>query len=415
MEKLTSHAAATVFSAVYLLPSTYFFPVHLDRLTLHHFRNLHGLEVRPAPGLNLVVGPNGHGKSNLLESIHFLALAHSARTRKDKDLIAWDAPPDAGFVVRGEATVGTRAHTQSLEYREGGSRVRVEGLESRRLGDLLGHLLLVAFTPEDLDLLRGGPGERRRFLDVLLCQLDPPALDVLRRYRMALRQRNAALRWNLRGEEEALLDAYEATLAEAGAGIVFRRREWVEKLAPKAAEFYREIVGESGAGAEALTLSLSLGVSGKPEIPETPYLLAEMLAARLRESRARDRENGVTSVGPHRDDLLTFLDEKTVRDFASQGQKRSVALALKLASARLLEETSGLPPILILDDVFAELDPGRRERFGALIAGGGQAFIATPRREDLPFDVEAVVMLEKGKRTGGAQDGATRVEQESAG
>src|SRR5690606_30192870 len=103
--------------------------------------------------------------------------------------------------------------------------------------------------------------------------------------------------------------------------------------------------------------------------PETLSLLVEMLAGRLRESRPRDRENGLTSIGPHRDDLLTFLDEKSVRDFASQGQKRSVALALKLAAAHLLEETSGMPPILILDDVFAELDPGRRGRFGALIAG----------------------------------------------
>jgi DNA replication and repair protein RecF len=389
------------------LPRFYVVTVHLDRLTLHHFRNLHGLDARFAPGINLIAGPNGHGKSNLLEAVHFLALAHSARTRKDKDLIAWNAPAEsggAGFVIRGEAVIGTREHVQSVEYREGGSRVKVEGLESRRLGDLLGHLLLVAFTPEDLDLLRGGPQERRRFLDVLLCQLDPSALDVLRRYRMALRQRNAALRWNLRGEEEALLDAYEATLAEAGATIVFRRREWVEKLAPTAAGFYREIVGESagenrgGSGGGAETLSLAL--SGRPDALEAPSLLAEMLSTRLRESRARDRENGLTSVGPHRDDLLSFLDEKSVRDFASQGQKRSVALALKLAAARLLEETSGLPPILILDDVFAELDPGRRERFGALIAGRGQAFIATPRREDLPFAVEAVVELEKGKARG---------------
>jgi len=292
---------------------------------------------------------------------------------------------------------------QSLEYREGGSRVKVEGLESRRLGDLLGHLLLVAFTPEDLDLLRGGPQERRRFMDVLLCQHDPSTMELLRRYRLALRQRNATLRWNLRGEEENLLDAYEATLAEAGAGIIMRRREWVQKLAPLASGYYREIVGgdgaESGAPEAASPEALTMSVTPVPATLETPSLLAEMLAGRLRESRVRDRENGLTSGGPHRDDLLTFLDEKSVREFASQGQKRSVALALKLAAARLLEETTGLPPILILDDVFAELDPGRRARFGALIAGRGQAFIATPRREDLPFAVESVIEVERGQAT----------------
>jgi DNA replication and repair protein RecF len=363
--------------------------VHLDRIALHHFRNLHGLEARFSPGVNLIAGPNGHGKSNLLEAVHFLALAHSNRTRKDKELIAWDAPEDAGFVIRGEGTVGGRAHVQSLEYREGGSRVKVAGEESRRLGDLLGHFLLTAFAPEDLDLIRGGPQERRRFLDVLLCQLEPDALEVLRRYRTALRQRNAALRWSLRGEEEALLDAYEATLAEAGGEIVFRRRKWLEKLAPAATGFHREI----GGGAEALTLALT----GKGDFTESPSSLAEMMVARLRESRLKDRENGLTSVGPHRDDLLVLLDQKPARDFASQGQKRSAALALKLAAANLLEEASGMPPILILDDVFAELDPGRRERLGALVAGRGQAFIATPRREDLPFAVEAELRLEKGR------------------
>jgi DNA replication and repair protein RecF len=257
----------------------------------------------------------------------------------------------------------------------------------------LGHFLLTAFAPEDLDLIRGGPQERRRFLDVLLCQLEPSSLDVLRRYRMALRQRNAALRWNLRAGEEGLLDAYEATLAEAGGEIVFRRREWVEKLAPAGEEFHRRMAGESGGDAESLSLSLS----GLAKTREGPSSLAEMLSVRLRESRARDRETGLTSVGPHRDDLLVLIDEKSARDFASQGQKRSAALALKLAAARLLEETSGMPPILILDDVFAELDPGRRERLGALIAGRGQAFIATPRREDLPFAVEAELRLEKGR------------------
>jgi DNA replication and repair protein RecF len=360
--------------------------VHIDRLTLHHFRNLHGLDFRPSPGLNLIAGPNGHGKSNLLESLHFLALAHSHRTRKDKDLIAWG---EEAFVIRGEGHSGQRAHAQSVEYREGGSRVKVEGLESRRLGDLMGHFLLVAFSPEDLDLLRGGPQERRRFLDVLLCQHDPSALDVLRRYRQALKQRNAVLRWNLTEAETALLDAYEETLAEAGADIMKRRLDWVGKLAPRAGEIYREI----GAAAEALELRMT----GSREAPEDLVSLRENLLGRLREKRVQDRENGLTSVGPHRDDLLTFLDGKTVRDFASQGQKRSVALALKLAAARLLEEASGLPPILILDDVFAELDPGRRERFGALITGRGQAFIATPRREDLPFAVDNEVRMEQGK------------------
>ncbi len=363
-------------------------PVRIDRLTLHHFRNLHGLDLRPAPGVNLVSGPNGHGKSNLLESLHFLCLAHSTRARRDKDLIAWDSP-DGAFVIRGEGRVGEKPHVQSVEYREDGCRVKTDGTESRRLGDLLGHFLAVAFGPEDLDLLRGGPQERRRFLDVLLCQSDPTTLEVLRRYRQALRQRNAALRLRLGADEDALFSAYDGTLAQAGAEIAMRRLALVEKLAPPARDFCREI----GNGDGALTLEMTR-YSGTGETIE---ILRENLLQKLREKRAQDRENGLTSAGPHRDDLLAFLDGKMVRDFASQGQKRSVALALKMTAARLLEESSGLPPILLLDDVFAELDPYRRERLGALIAGRGQAFVAMPRRGDLPFAIDCEIALEQGR------------------
>ena len=362
--------------------------MRIDRLTLHHFRNLHGLDWHPAPGINLVSGPNGHGKSNLLESLHFLCLAHSPRARKDKDLIQW-GEAETGFVIRAEGHVGDKAHIQSVEYRETGSRVKLGSQETHRLGDLLGHFLVVAFSPEDLDLLRGGPQERRRFLDLLLCQHEAGSLDLLRRYRQALRQRNAALRFSFGSDAEALLSAYDGTLVEAGVDIVLRRQKLLEKLAPLARDFCREI----GQGSEALHLEMTRSI-GPGEEPEK---LREIFLEKLREKRPQDRENGLTSVGPHRDDLLAFIGGKTVRDFASQGQKRSVALALKLASARLLEEGSGLPPILLLDDVFAELDPDRRERFGSLIAGRGQAFIATPRREDLPFAVENVVALERGR------------------
>ncbi len=360
--------------------------MRIERLTLHHFRNLHGLDLRPAPHLNLVSGANGHGKSNLLESLHFLCLGHSPRARKDKDLIAFGDP---SFVIRGEGWLGETPHAQSVEYGETGCRVRIGHHESRRLGDLLGHFLVVAFGPEDLDLLRGGPQERRRYLDVLLCQHDPGVLEVLRRYRQALRQRNAALRLRLGSEEDDVFAAFDATLAEAGARIGMLRLELVRRLQPWAREFCREIGSET----EDLRLEITRAAGDVADV-ET---LRQNLLQKLREKRAQDRENGLTSVGPHRDDLLVFLAGKAVRDFASQGQKRSVALALKLAAARMLEEACGLPPILILDDVFAELDPLRRERFGSLIAGRGQVFIATPRREDLPFSVDQETTLRHGR------------------
>ncbi len=361
--------------------------MQIDRITLHHFRNLHGLDLGLGPGINLIAGQNGLGKSNLLESLHFLCLAHSPRTRRDKELIAWGTK-DPVFVIRGEGQVGGKPHTQSVEYTEKGSRVKSGHNETHRLGDLLGHFNLVGFSPEDMDLIRGGPLERRRFLDVLMCQRDPSALEILRRYRQSLRQRNAVLKLPYLGaDEDALLLAYEFTLVDAGVELVRRRLEVVDFLTPKAKEFYFEI----GGGAEKLHLEMtrSLGRDEKPEIMRENFL------QKLRENRAQDRENGATGHGPHRDDLLAFLAGKMARDFASQGQKRSVALALKLASATLLKEASGWSPILLLDDVFAELDPHRRERFGALISGFGQVFIATPRREDLPFPVDQVLSLDR--------------------
>ena len=171
--------------------------------------------------------------------------------------------------------------------------------------------------------------------------------------------------------------------------IAMRRLDLVQKLAPKAREFYREI----GPGTEALHLEMTRSLGSGEE----PGDLRKNFLQKLREKRFQDRELGLTSFGPHRDDLLAFIDGKTVRDFASQGQKRSVALALKLAAARLLEEASGLPPILLLDDVFAELDSGRRERLGAMIKGLGQVFITTPGRGDLPFAVDGVFNLEHGR------------------
>jgi DNA replication and repair protein RecF len=359
------------------------------------------MEATFSGGVNLITGPNGHGKSNLLEAVHFLCLAHSHRTRKEKELCAFGQPR---FVLRAEGKSengpsdedpSPRNQQLAVETGDGTKRVRVNGVEGKRLSDLIGPFPLVAFTPEDLELLRGGPGERRRFLDLLLCQRDPEAMSLLRRYGHALKQRNAALRMSGSGRgnrnvtlDEGLFAAFEQTLADAGAEIFLRRRRLLGELSPWAVDHYAQ-VGEDG---ETLDMRL-----GRGEEPTEIQAWKELLTEKLAESRLTDRETGTTSVGPHREDLHLQLRGKAVREFGSQGQKRSVALALKLAAADLLEKALGRPPLLLLDDVFAELDARRRSLFGERVKRKGQVFIASPERSEIPFGCDSVLALREGK------------------
>jgi len=246
--------------------------MRLSTLSLLRFRNFGEQEASFSAGLNLLTGPNGHGKTNLLEAIHYGCLAHSQRTRKDKELIQWGA---SSFLLRLTGEIGGHSHAQSVEYSETGhKRVKVDGRESKRLSDLLGHFSVVAFSPEDLDLVRGGPQLRRRYLDVLLCQFSREYLEALRHYNGALKQRNSLLKQmgGRRGGEAGetpeaaaeaaeegteggedrvaeprarygtdVLEAYDSPLIEHGARITLLRRRALAELVPLASENYRFI------------------------------------------------------------------------------------------------------------------------------------------------------------------------------
>jgi DNA replication and repair protein RecF len=398
--------------------------MHLASLALTRFRKFAAQEALFSPGLNLLSGPNGHGKTNLLEAIHYGCLAHSQRTRKDKEMIQWGA---SSFVLRLTGEIGGRAHSQSVEYAETGhKRVKVDGRESKRLSDLLGNFSVVSFSPEDLDLIRGGPQLRRRYLDVLLCQFSREYLEALRHYNGALKQRNSLLKQmggrkagareaaeygmgaadgigGVNGEEGGegpgvaeprprygadVLEAYDAPLVEHGARINALRRRALSELAPLAAENYRFI---SDAGEE-----LSMGLSGSVSEAGDEAEWKDAFRRKLASLRAAERETGQTLAGPHREDLAIDLAGRPARDFGSQGQKRSVALSLKLASASLLEAKRGQAPILLLDDVFAELDETRRRRIGDRVREKGQVFIANPRAADLPFEPEKTLHIRQG-------------------
>jgi DNA replication and repair protein RecF len=262
---------------------------------------------------------------------------------------------------------------------EGDKRLFLDGQPLDRLAELFGELNAVLFTPGDLGIVQGGPSLRRRFLDLELCQVSRPYLEALQRYTLGLRQRNALLRSGQSLDRLApSLEAYEGPMAEAAADILAARREALDDLARRAAEAYS-----------------SFGAGEKLEIRYEHFLRQEKgepheagaFRKRLEDDRKEDLRIGSTRCGPHRDDFRISLDGHNAHDYASQGQQRSVALALRIAEVGLMAERTGDRPVLLLDDLASELDSGRRQRLLEMLHGGGQVFMTTTRPSDFPDDM----------------------------
>ena len=354
--------------------------MHVARLALRDWRNYEAASLAlPAPGLALV-GDNGHGKTNVLEALYYLNLFRSVRAARDRELVRFGAPAfhvqaDVEASPRGVARVGVGYDAASQR-----KKVTLDGVEATRLSDAMGAVPGVLLSPDDVQLVRGAPAERRRYLDVALALVDRRYLQALQRYRHALAQRNAALR-ALQGRVDdagvATAAAFEPTLATAGATLLARRQRWIEEAAPR----YAALLAAIGERAPVRLALRRFGAATCDE-GELATLLAESLAAQ----RAGDAKRGTTHAGPHRDDLQLLLDGRDLRSFGSAGQQRSAALALRVLEAGLLRAGLGVAPLLLLDDPFAELDATRAARILALLAdaGLGQVVLAVPRGEDVP-------------------------------
>ena len=321
--------------------------MRFTRLWLTDFRNYPLLEVDLPSGTSVFVGANGEGKTNLLEAIFYLATMASFRVSNATALIRSD-PKIFQAVARGEVVAGERTMLLEAVLRQTGrSHFQVNRQRVRRR-DLLGLVPVSVFMPDDLVLVKGGPSERRRYLDEALAQIDS-RLDVVRSdVENILRQRNALLRQSgsrLSSEEAMTLDVWDHKLAEAGEQLAGARRSLAIRLEPKAATAYAEIAGQE--------LPVEMAYESEWQ--------SEGLSETLRQARSEDLRRGMSTVGPHRDDLAVVLDGRSVRTHASQGEQRSLALALRLAVHRELAEASGQSPVLLLDDVFSELDPGRSQ------------------------------------------------------
>ncbi len=376
--------------------------MHLTRLALTDFRSYAELSLELGAGVTTFSGPNGEGKTNLVEAIGYLATLGSHRVATDAPLVRRGADR---AVLRAAVSGAQGSTLVEIELNPGrANRVRLNRAPMPRPRDILGALHMVLFAPEDLALVKGDPGERRRFLDELLVATAPRYAGVRADYERVLRQRTALLKsagskGHLRGAAResmtATLDAWDAQLAQAGAPLLAGRMRLVAALRPHVTAAYEAVSGGpvSGQPGESSGMSYRASVlntdgidgtamAGPGQDADVPWLETAMLKA-LAAARASELDRGVCLVGPHRDELELSIGGLPARGYASHGESWSLALALRLASFALLKQGRE-DPVLILDDVFAELDTGRRDRLAALVAGGEQVLITAAVPADIP-------------------------------
>lgn len=332
--------------------------MHLVCLRAQDFRCLEALEFRPEPGINIIRGGNAQGKTSLLEAIFFAATSRSHRTTLDTDLVRHGAE---GFRIEAHARRRDRDVAIEATLWGGVKRFKVNGVAQTRLSDILGKLNVVLFSPEDITLVKGTAAHRRKFLDMALSQLDAAYLNTLQRYRQALRQRNELLR--ALEPDRALLEVWDAQLAEYGAELVANRAQFIQQLAGRATVAYGQIAETEG-----------LSIAYHPDVPAQESLL-EVLA-RTRDADIKHRH---TSRGPHRDDFTFLVEDRRARSYASQGQQKTAALAVKLAELALARDRTGEYPVLMLDEVLSGLDDKRARRLFGAVGHEVQCLITTAK------------------------------------
>jgi DNA replication and repair protein RecF len=345
----------------------HFLRVHLAHLRLRDFRNYARLDADFASGFHLLLGDNAQGKTNILEAIYLMATLRSFRGVGGAQMIRHGAK---GYFAGGNV-VGQGGHEIKIYWSARERKLALDGQPVKRLADYFGTLRAVVFCTEDLQLVKGAGRARRRFLDLLLAQTQPGYLPLLQRYMHTVRARNALLKQ--RSGDEVALDSFSQELVKLGNEIIRARRELAPKFSPLARLAYRRISND----AEELRIEYQPSVKSD-------------FAVELAQSRARERTYRSTLVGPHRDDLQLLLNEKSAAQFGSEGQKRTLAIALKMAQAEFLAGLHGSPPILLIDDVMGELDVKRRSGFLPLLEQArrtsGQVFM-TATGENWPSEL----------------------------
>ena len=347
--------------------------MQIEELKLKNFRNYRELTLHLHPSVNLFFGRNGSGKTNLLEAIHYCSLGRSHRISNDANVVKNGESFALSSVsiqnMLGRREISVRFHPDEIQKKQ----ILIDQKKIAKFSDMMGCLRCVIFSPEDLGLIKEGPSLRRRYLDMMISQINKGYFIALQQYRIGMDQRNAvirSLRTNGTGNLK-ILSAFEETMAEPASVIIRERRKTVSLLSDIATETYQRISDTE----EVFRMAYHSTVKEEDNIAET-------LCNMFRENRDDDIRMGFTSVGPHRDDLTLTLNKNQMKQFASQGQIRTAALSMKLSQLKILRNLSGEDPVLLLDDVMSELDRKRRECLIGEISSF-QTFITCADRDDV--------------------------------
>ena len=339
----------------------------IKRLQMLNYRNYNALDIELCPNVNVFMGDNAQGKTNILEAIYYCAFAKSHRTSKDKELINWNGEHAFISVDVGRERLDKRIDISILK--DGKKSIRINKIKIKKIGELFGNFNVVMFSPEDLRIIKDSPGVRRKFIDMELCQLNPKYYYNLVQYNKVLNERNILLR--NRNTSSEMLEIYDMQLVEFGYNIIRDRVKYIESLNKYAEKIHSDITS----GKEKINFKYISTIKDLENIKENFYTLLE-------KNRSKDCDRGITSIGPHRDDFFVYINDIDTKSYGSQGQQRTAVLTMKFSSLEIIKELTGEFPVLLLDDVLSELDFNRKKYILSTI-GQIQTVITCTGIEDL--------------------------------
>lgn len=364
----------------------------LTNLQLQNFRNYESVQLEFTDGVHVFIGENAQGKTNLMESIYALAMTKSHRTTNDKELIGWNKE---FATIKGTVEKTATKTNLELQFSKKGKIAKVNYLEQKRLSSYLGNLNVILFAPENLTLVKGSPQNRRKFVDMELGQMSSLYLYDLVEYNRVLKQRNTYLKQLAikKKQPDEYLDVLSEMLSELASKIVFHRLDFMKQLEALAIPIHDQL----SLGREKFSVSYQATIPLEDGL--TPEQMKEIYINQFKKNQTREADQATTLIGPHRDDLIFYLNEVPVQTYGSQGQQRSTVLSLKLAEIELMKLSTGEYPLLLLDDVLSELDDDRQTHLIKAIENKVQTFITTTSLDGIKqqFIKEPVVIpIEKG-------------------
>lgn len=341
--------------------------MYIKRLMLLNYRNYNNLDISLGKHVNVFIGDNAQGKTNILESMYYCAFAKSHRTSRDKELIHWQGESAYISLSVGKSRLDKKIDINILK--DGKKAIKINSIKVSKIGELFGTFNVVMFSPEDLKIIKDSPGVRRKFIDMELCQLDSKYYYNLVQYNKVMNERNHLLRG--RNVNEDMLDIYDLQLAAYGEYIISKRIDYLKQLNIYSKDIHKDITSEK----EIIDFKYVSTVKNLDDIQTEFYQT-------LKKTRKKDIDKGITSVGPHRDDFSVYINNVDTKSFGSQGQQRTAVLTMKFASLKIIKEITGEFPILLLDDVLSELDFNRK-RYILSTIGEIQTVITCTGIEDI--------------------------------